>query len=362
MTTKGAMNDFYNQFEEISKKLDKANDTIRNMALDISMLRKDLQKERKSHDKDRKKIEELLLEIERLKNNKKKDSNNSSKPSSTNGFKKVNNNREKSDKKCGGQVGHKGSTLTKEDIDKMISNGEIDEIIEVEENKTEDNKNLVPIITYEYDIEIKRKVIKHITYPKKPTNILKSPVSYGNNLKVICNILGMKYMSIDGIKAFISEITNHKINLSKGTIYAWKEDISNKLNKSEYKKIQDILLNSLVLHVDETTIKINGEQYYIHSISNDTHTLQYVNKKRGEDAIKEFGFLENYQGILVHDHFMMYYSYGIDNAECNVHILRYLNGVCEFTNHTWSKQMKELLLEAKARKEELISLEKDSIN
>ena len=54
MTTKGAMNDFYNQFEEISKKLDKANDTIRNMALDISMLRKDLQKERKSHDKDRK--------------------------------------------------------------------------------------------------------------------------------------------------------------------------------------------------------------------------------------------------------------------------------------------------------------------
>lgn len=362
MTTKGAMNDFYNQFEEISKKLDKANDTIRNMALDISMLRKDLQKERKSHDKDRKKIEELLLEIERLKNNKKKDSNNSSKPSSTNGFKKVNNNREKSDKKCGGQVGHKGSTLTKEDIDKMISNGEIDEIIEVEENKTEDNKNLVPIITYEYDIEIKRKVIKHITYPKKPTNILKSPVSYGNNLKVICNILGMKYIFIDGIKAFISEITNHKINLSKGTIYAWKEDISNKLNKSEYKKIQDILLNSLVLHVDETTIKINGEQYYIHSISNDTHTLQYVNKKRGEDAIKEFGFLENYQGILVHDHFMMYYSYGIDNAECNVHILRYLNGVCEFTNHTWSKQMKELLLEAKARKEELISLEKDSIN
>ena len=61
MTTKGAMNDFYNQFEEISKKLDKANDTIRNMALDISMLRKDLQKERKSHDKDRKKIEELLI-------------------------------------------------------------------------------------------------------------------------------------------------------------------------------------------------------------------------------------------------------------------------------------------------------------
>lgn len=362
MTVKGAMNDFYNQFEELSKKLDNANDTIRHMALDISLLRKDLQEERESHDKDKQKIAELLLEIERLKNNSNKNSNNSSKPSSTNGYKKVINNREKSNKPKGGQKGHKGTTLTKEEIDKMIRNGEIDEVIEVEENKTEENKNLEPIITYEYDIEIKRKVIKHITYPNKPTNILKSPVSYGNNLKIICNILGMKYMSMDGIKSFISEITNNKINLSKGSIYAWKEDISKKLNKSEYEKTKKELLNSLVLHVDETPIKINGEQYYIHSISNATHTVQYVNKKRGEEAIKEFGFLENYQGILVHDHFTMYYNYGIDNAECNVHILRYLNGVCEFTNHTWAKRMKELLLEAKEYKEKLIKFGKESLS
>ncbi len=53
----------------------------------------------------------------------------------------------------GGQKGHKSVTLTKKDIDVMIENGEIDEIIEVEENKTEENKNLELIITYEYDIE-----------------------------------------------------------------------------------------------------------------------------------------------------------------------------------------------------------------
>ena len=80
----------------------------------------------------------------------------------------------------------------------------------------------------------------------------------------------------------------------------------------------------------------------------------FLNKKRGEDAIKEFGFLKHYHGILVHDHFKMYYKYGIDNAECNVHAIRYLNGVSEFTKHTWAKLMKELLIEAKIRKEELI--------
>lgn len=357
---------FYEDYEKLSNKLDEVLTQLSTIQIEHKKEIKKLKKEnkqlvdelndtiknlQKDSQKDQETIQKLILEIERLKNNNKKDSNNSSKPTSTNGYKKVMNNREKSNKKQGGQKGHKGTTLTKEDIDAMIEKGEIDEVIEVEENKNENNKNLVPIITYEYDIEIKRKVIKHILYPNKPTNILKSPVSYGNNLKIICNLLGMKYMSMDGIKSFISEITNHKINLSKGSIYLWKEDISNKLNKSEYEKIKEELLNSLVLHVDETPIKINGEKYYVHSISNEEHTLQYVSKKRGEEAIKEFGFLENYQGILVHDHFVMYYNYGIDHAECNVHILRYLNGVWEFTTHTWGKLMKELLLEAKARKE-----------
>lgn len=348
-------NGLYKHLEELSVKLDKANNTIFNMSLTVYELNSTITNLQKESKKDKETIQKLLLEIERLKNNNKKNSNNSSKPSSTNGFKKVINNREKSDKKQGGQPNHKGTTLTKEDIDLMIDHGEIDEVIEVVENKNENNKNLKPIITYEYDIEIKRRVIKHITYPNTKSNISKSPVYYGINLKVICSILGMKYMSMVGIKSFISEITNKKVNLSKGTIYSWKKGISNLLSESEYQKIKEELLNSLVIHVDETPIKINGEQYYTHSISNDTHTLQYVNKKRGENAIKEFGFLEHFQGILVHDHFTMYYKYGVDHAECNVHILRYLNGVCEFTNHTWAKKMKELLLEAKARKEELIS-------
>ncbi len=362
MTPKGAINDFYNQFEELNKKLDNANDIIRHMALDISMLRNDLIEANKLNQKYLKENEMLKLEIERLKNNSNKNSNNSSKPSSTNGFKKVNNNRERSSKKQGGQKDHKGVTLTKEEINKMIENGEIDEVIEIEENKTENNQDLKPIITYEYDIEIKRKVIKHITYPNTSTNIIKSPVYYGNNIKVISNLLGMKYMSMDGIKSFISEITNKCINLSKGTLYSWRQEIAKKLSESEYKKIKLELINSLVLHVDETPIKINGEQYYVHSISNDTHTLQYINKKRGEEAIKEFGFLKKYQGILVHDHFVMYYNYGIDHGECNVHIIRYLNGVCEFTTHTWASLMKELLLEAKIRKEELINKNQKYMN
>lgn len=352
MITKGYMNDFYKQFEEVNKKLDKANSIIFNMSLTISELNENNKNLLKELDKSNKKVQELLLEIESLKNNNNKNSSNSSKPSSTNGYKKVIiNNRSKSNKKKGAQLNHKGKTLTNKEIEQLIDNGEIDEVITIEENKNDSNKNLTPIIRYEYDIEIKRIVTKHVIYPDKPTNISNYPVVYGNNIKVIGCLLNQKYMSLDGIQSFIYDAVNNKILTSKGSLYAWNKEIYNKLLNTEYEYIREQLLNSLVLNVDESPIKINGEQYYLHNISNGTHTLQYVTKRRSSNDIEEFGFLKRYRGIIVHDHYKMYYNYASENAECNVHILRYLNGVIEFTSHKWAKKLKELLLEMKSVKE-----------
>ena len=51
-------------------------------------------------------------EIAHLKANRDKDSGNSSKPPSSNGFKKIVNKREGSERKPGGQPGHKGHTIS----------------------------------------------------------------------------------------------------------------------------------------------------------------------------------------------------------------------------------------------------------
>ena len=187
-----------------------------------------------------------------------------------------------------------------------------------------------------------KKLLSNMCYPNEQTNKISSPVFYGNNVKTLCSLLYMKGSSYDAIKAFMAEATDNTLNISKGTIYNWNAKLAEILETSEYEKIKEKLLNSLVLHVDETPIKINGEQYYIHNISNKEYTLQYVNKKRGTDAIKEFGFLKEYKGILVHDHFSMYYQYGTGNAECNVHALRYLKGVTDFTEHKWAKELSDL--------------------
>lgn len=347
------MNDFYRQFEKLNEKLDKANNTISSLTFTISLQTDEIKELRQLLEKSNKEKQELVLEIERLKNNNKKDSSNSSKPSSTNGFKKVvTNNRTKSNKKKGAQPKHEGKTLTNKDIENLIDEGQIDEVITIEENKNEFNQFFKPIIRYEYDVEIKQIVTKHIIYPNKPTNISNYPVIYGNNIKTIECLLNQKYMSLDGIQSFIYDSTNNKILTSKGSFYSWNKDIYNKLLDTEYKYIQTQLLNSLVLNVDESPIKISGKQYYLHNISNGTHTLQYVTRHRSQDDIDEFGFLKKFKGIIVHDHYKMYYNYGTDNAECNVHVLRYLNAVTQFTNHTWSKKLKELLLEMKELKEE----------
>ena len=209
---KGYINDFYRQFEELNKKLDKANNTIFNMSLTISELNETNKLLTKKLDEASKKNKELLLEIERLKNNNSKNSSNSSKPSSTNGFKKIiTNNRNKSSRKQGGQPKHIGKTLTNEQIEEMIKNNEIDEVITIEENKNETNKDLKPIIRYEYDIEIKRIVTKRVIYPNKNKNITKYPVIYGNNIKAYCCMLNQKYMSLDGIQNFIYDTTNNNL-------------------------------------------------------------------------------------------------------------------------------------------------------
>lgn len=64
---KGYINDFYRQFEELNKKLDKANNTIFNMSLTITELNETNKLLTKELDEASKKNKELLLEIERLK-------------------------------------------------------------------------------------------------------------------------------------------------------------------------------------------------------------------------------------------------------------------------------------------------------
>ena len=104
--------------------------------------------------------------IDKLTNQVNKNSTNSSIPTSKEmNFKKEKtgpntyNHREKSSKKTGGQVGHKGKTLAKNDIEEKINNGEVKVVEIVHHIKGKNKENTVK---YKIGIKVEPYVEKHI--------------------------------------------------------------------------------------------------------------------------------------------------------------------------------------------------------
>lgn len=68
-------------------------------------------------------------------------------------------------------------------------------------------------------------------------------------------------------------------------------------------------------------------------------TLFFSRQKKGHEVIKET-VVEDYQGILIHDHESTFYKYGADHQECLTHILRYLkDSMANEPERTWNKEM-----------------------
>jgi len=292
----------------------------------------------------------LLLEIERLKNNNHKNSSNSGKPSSKDGFKKIiHNSRPETTKKQGGQPGHKGSTTDAYKIQQLIDTGAVKHLI-INVNKTIENQDEPYSTRYVQDIEI-TSVIKEYRYypndsgkydiPKEQNNV----VTYGNELKAIAMLLVHRVpASMDQSVDFLKAITKDAFYLTKATLVNWSNSLAGKLENFTEEILQG-LYNANYVHTDESPININGKNHQLHNYSDDKYTLQYVQESKSKKAMEELGFLSNYVGTLIHDHNKVQYNFGTNHAECNAHVLRYLQAVEDFTKHSWSIDMAKLLKE-----------------
>lgn len=315
-------------------------------------------------------IEQKNSALEALKARLNKNSSNSSKPSSTDGFKKrIHNCREKSNKTVGGQLKHKGTTLNQKDATEIINK----QVTKCECGGTvRQNEKYIPkqII----DVEVIVHVIEERVYEGKCTKCgkkhkakfskeFKDPAQYGNNLKALVGMLvNEEYVAIDRCSSFIKEITQGNISLSNGTIVNITKEISAK-SKKIIENIKNKLMSAPVNHSDETGIRINGKQHWLHTFCNENHVFYQIHKKRGKDALDEMKLLNLFTGILIHDHFKPYYKYEqITHAECNAHVLRYLKSVIEVFKRKETEAFLEFLVKVNNRKKEAISLGLKSLN
>jgi len=304
-------------------------------------------------------IEKLTDEISELKEKLNKNSHNSSKPPSSDGYSKPNPKslRPKSDKKAGGQKGHKFSNLSvPKKIDRTVNHYPV----KCEKCPLfEKCKGTVCVSTekrYTVDVIVKTDVVEHQVFRMNGCAMhggmhkgefpegVNAYIQYGQNLSSLLVNLSMDGMSADHLHKTIGNMFG--IPLSQGTIINKLEKCAD-LVSPLMDKIRSNIIQSQVAHFDETGIRVEGKTKWVHSSSNKDFTYLTLSEKRGKDGMDENGVLPDFKGIAVHDCWKAYWRYfEATHAICGVHILRELQGVIE--NHPeqwWAKMFRDMLYE-----------------
>jgi transposase len=159
--------------------------------------------------------------------------------------------------------------------------------------------------------------LEEATFPQHVTNV----VQYGQNVQLVATYLAhYQYVSLQRITEFFRDVYQHSI--SQGTINRLIHSFSEKLKGIE-EEIRSHLLESRVIHCDETGLRNQGKTEWVHTYSTSEATIQYVHPKRGTEAMDKLEILPEFTGIAVHDCWKAYFTYTIcEHVLCNVHFLR----------------------------------------
>ena len=306
-------------------------------------------------------ITQLEQKVAELESRLNKNSHNSHKPPSSDGFKKNRSLRTKSNHKSGAQSKHTAHTL---DICKN-PDFVIEHPINVCPNCQASLEGVASMGFKQAQVfdlpELKINVTEHRLLEKVcfachahctaclPEGI-NYGVQYGNQIKsLLIYLRDYHFLPSERITEFFKDVFNHPI--SEGIIFTGEETISNCLVPFE-ESIKNTLAKEKLLHADETSLRVENKNHWLHVVSTKNITNYFVHVKRGKVAMDEMNILPNFHGILCHDHWKPYFKYKFAHALCNAHHLRELKAVFEGTNHDWATQMSALLKEIKTNKDQ----------
>ncbi len=108
------------------------------------------------------------------------------------------------------------------------------------------------------------------------------------------------------------------------------------------------LLAMPVLNVDETSLRVNRKNHWIHVCSGGQITVKRLHQTRGCAAIDAIGIIPRYRGVIVHDCWRAdLTSTQCKHPLCGSHLLRELQAVTDSNGWPWAEKMQTLLLIAR---------------
>lgn len=204
------------------------------------------------------------------------------------------------ERKTGGQQGHKGITLNQVETPDVIVTHKAElcktcltslanvPSFDFERRQEFDLPKIDPIMT-EHRVEIK--ICLHCgcqTKGKFPEDVTQ-PVQYGSRVKATASYLShYQLLPYGRLQELFEDV--FKLPLSEGTLFNMTKACYEGLEDYEL-QVKQQLIESPVVHLDESGLRMMKELNWLHVASTETLTHYEMHKKRGFDAMYDMGIL-----------------------------------------------------------------------
>jgi transposase len=171
---------------------------------------------------------------------------------------------------------------------------------------------------------------------------MRGPLQYGDGLKAfVVNLLVCQMVALSRVQKLL--IAMMDVVMAEATLLKFVLRVHQALESWETHAIEQIL-KAPVIHVDETSLRVDQKNHWIHVYSAGNITLKFLHRKRGKEAIESINLIPRYGGVIIHDCWSSYFAYHhCGHGLCGSHLLRELTFIVDAHGYRWAKNMKRLL-------------------
>ena len=194
------------------------------------------------------------------------------------------------------------------------------------------------------DAEVKQCPNCDATVKGRFPSTMHGPLQYGDGLKAfVINLLVCQMVALNRVQKLVKSMVG--VVIAEASMLKFILRLHQALEPWELQATEQ-LIKAPAINVDETSLRVDKKNYWIHVYSAGDITSKFLHRKRGKEAIEAINIIPRYGGTIIHDCWSSYLSYDhCGHGLCGSHLLRELTFIFEANSYAWALNMKRLLQE-----------------